>query len=372
MSTTDVDAVVVGAGVVGLASARALALRGRQVLVLEAAEAVGTGTSSRNSGVIHAGLYYPTGSLKARLCVAGRRQLYAYLAERGVPHARTGKLVVAVDDGERDALAVLAARARANGVEGLRELDGAGLHALEPEVRGVAALLSESTGIVDPHALMLALEGDLEAAGGLVVLRTSVRSIRREAGVLVVETDSQGASATLRCRELVNAAGLAAGDVAAAVESLPGRARPRTRFAVGHYYALSGPAPFSRLVYPLPDAAGLGVHFTLDLGGGGRFGPDVRWRETADLAFDDGQRESFVAAIRRWWPSLDPDRLVPGHVGVRPKLVGPGEAAADFLVATPADHGLAGYVGLHGIESPGLTASLALGDAVADALEPSA
>jgi L-2-hydroxyglutarate oxidase LhgO len=357
----DLDAAVVGAGVVGLATARALALRGHSVLVLEAEDAIGTGISSRNSGVIHAGLYYPTGSAKARLCVAGRRALYRYAAERGVPHARIGKLVVATADSERPALEALQRQARANDVEGVRPLSAAEVRELEPEVRAVAGLFSAETGILDAHALMLALQGDLEAAGGWVVLRTPLHRARRIAGGFELETGGPDPGRVTAGR-LVNAAGLAASEVAACIDSVPTESIPETRYAIGHYYAWSGPLPFRHLVYPLPEPGGLGIHLTLDPGGGGRFGPDVRWIERPDHAFDDSRRDAFVDAIRRWWPGVEPERLHPDYTGIRPKL----GAGSDFAILGPAEHGVPGYAGLHGIESPGLTSALALADRVAD------
>lgn len=366
----DVDAVVVGAGVVGLAVARSLALGGAEVLVLEAEDAIGTVTSARNSGVLHAGLYYPTDSLKARWCVAGRRALVRYAAERGIPHARPGKLIVATRDAERAALDALEARGRANGVEGLRRLSGADVRALEPELQAVDGLLSTATGIIDPHALMLALQGDLEAAGGLVVLRTPLRSVTRIDGGFAIEAGGDQPT-RISARRLVNAAGLGAEAVARRIEGLPAASIPKTRLAIGHYYACSGAVPFRHLIYPVPEPGGLGVHLTLDLGGGARFGPDVRWIEAVDHAFDDSRRAAFAAAVRRWWPGLDAARLQPGYTGIRPKLSGPGEPAADFALLGPQAHGVAGYVGLHGIESPGLTSALALADAVAERLAAS-
>lgn len=364
----DFDAVVVGAGVVGLAVARSLAMREATVLVLEAAEAIGTGTSSRNSGVIHAGLYYATGSAKAQLCVVGREALYAYAAERGIPHARTGKLIVASSAAESAALADIHARAIANGVAGVRSLSGDEVQALEPEVAGVAGLFSEQTGIIDPNALMLALHGDLESMDGVVVLRTPLLAARPVSGGF--ELDAGGEAPTqITTRWLINAAGLAASIVAGRIEGLPRASIPATRYAIGHYYDLAGRAPFRHLVYPVPEPGGLGIHFTLDLGGGGRFGPDVRWRDAVDYRFDDSRRDAFVAAIRRWWPGLDANRLQPGYTGIRPKLAGPDAPAGDFALIDATQHGLTGYIGLHGIESPGLTASLAIGDRVAALLE---
>lgn len=358
----DFDAAVVGAGVIGLATARALALRGVSVLVLEAEDAIGTGISSRNSGVIHAGLYYPAGSAKARLCVDGRRALYRYAAKRGIPHAKTGKLIVATADSERRVLEDLQRQARANGVEGIRPLSAADIRTLEPEVRAVAGLYSAETGIIDAHALMLALQGDLEAAGGWVVPRTPLARARRIASGFELETGGPDPG-RVTVRRLVNAAGLAAGEVAARIEGVPAESIPVTRYAIGHYYAFSGPLPFRHLLYPVPEPGGLGIHLTLDPGGGGRFGPDVRWIDRPDHAFDDGRRDAFIDAIRRWWSGLDPDRMHPDYTGIRPKI---GEGS-DFAILGPDHHGVPGYTGLHGIESPGLTAALALGDWVAEA-----
>lgn len=351
-----VDAVVVGAGVVGLAVAQALALAGREVTVLEAADAIGTETSSRNSEVIHAGIYYPAGSLKARLCVQGRDQLYAFCAEHGVPHARPGKLIVAVDDTQQDKLRGYQASAEANGAGRLTWVDRATLRRLEPDVEGVAAVHSPLTGIVDSHAFMLALQGELEAAGGVVALRTPVASLVLTAAGPGVRVDD-GAGELLP-RLLVNAAGLQAPVLA---RGLAGQAViPAARYARGHYYAYPGRTPFSHLVYPVAQAGGLGVHVTLDLAGQIRFGPDVEWVDGPDYAFDDARRDRFVDAIRRYYPGLEADRLVPGYVGVRPKIAAAG-TTTDFGIVGPADHGLEGVVHLLGIESPGLTAALAIG-----------
>jgi L-2-hydroxyglutarate oxidase LhgO len=356
-----VDAVVIGAGVVGLAVARALALAGREVLILEAAESFGTGTSARNSEVIHAGLYYPTGSLKARLCVQGKHMLYRYCAARGVTHQRIGKILVATAEEERPALERFRAQAQINGVV-LQPLSASEVTRREPAVRAVAGLWSESTGIIDSHGLMLALLGDAEAAGATLVTHTPVIRMQRPDRTndgLILECGG-AAPMTLACRVVVNAAGHSAQALArAVVGDFP------AYFAKGHYFTLSGRSPFSHLVYPMPNSAGLGIHVTLDLAGRCRFGPDVsRWFSQVpradDFAFDEGLRDVFAQAIRYYWPDLDADRLQPGYTGIRPKVTGPGEPAGDFIVQGPDAHRIDGLVNLFGIESPGLTSSLAL------------
>ncbi len=366
-----VDAIVIGAGVVGLAVARALARRGLETLVVEREDAIGTGTSSRNSEVIHAGLYYAPGSLKARLCVAGREQLYAYCASHGIAHSRCGKLIVATSAEQVPALEALMQRARANGVDDLALLSAAEAIALEPELRCDAALLSPSSGIVDSHALMLALQGDLERAGGAVVLRSPVEGALCDANgdrghrVEVGGTEPM----PLRARLVVNAAGLHAPALAARFEGLGARHVPRAHFSKGSYYALAGRAPFRRLVYPMPQDAWLGVHLTLDLAGAARFGPDAQWLDIAsadeiDYRVDPARADRFYADIRRYWPGLPDGALQPAYSGVRPKVHGPGEPAPDFLIQGPQEHGIGGLVNLFGIESPGLTSCLALADEV--------
>lgn len=362
-----VDAVVIGAGVVGLAVGRALARSGHETIVLERAGAIGTGTSSRNSEVIHAGLYYPAGSLKARLCVAGRDALYAFCESHAVPHRRCGKLVVATASNQHEALRVTQAKAAANGVP-LKWLEADAACALEPALRCTAALLSPETGIVDSHALMLALQGDLEAAGGAVALQSPACGVRVAKDRLVVAVGGEAPMA-LAARVVVNAAGLWAPSLAERMPDLSPSCRPRAFQAKGNYFALAGRAPFGRLIYPVPEQAGLGVHLTLDLAGQARFGPDVQWLppgspDQIDYRVDPSRAEAFYAAIRRYWPDLRDGALQPAYSGVRPKLHGPGEAAADFVVQGPAEHGVAGLVNLFGIESPGLTASLALADEV--------
>jgi L-2-hydroxyglutarate oxidase LhgO len=358
-----VDCVVVGAGVVGLAVARALALHGREVMVLEAADQIGTGISSRNSEVIHAGLYYPAGSLKARLCVRGREMLYAYCAERGVPHRRCGKLVVATSLEQLASLRSVQARAEANGVGDLRWLSQQDAQAMEPALQCAAALLSPSTGIVDSHALMLALQGDLEHAGGLVVLNSplALAECAQDAIFLVANDGTQ-----LQARTVVNAAGLNAPALARRFAGLGAQQVSTAFYAKGNYFTLSGKAPFSRLVYPVPEAAGLGVHLTLDLGGQAKFGPDVQWVDNADdLAVDPSRGDAFYAEVRKYWPALQDGALVPGYAGIRPKIHGPDQPAADFVIQGPAVHGIPGLVNLFGIESPGLTSALAIAEHVA-------
>jgi L-2-hydroxyglutarate oxidase LhgO len=364
----DVQTVVIGAGVVGLAVARALALGGREVLVLEAAPQFGTGTSSRNSEVVHSGIYYAPGSLKARLCVTGRERLYAYCRERGVPHRQIGKLIVATAESDVATLLRYRATALANGVGELPWLSAHEVRSLEPAVTCVRAIRSPLTGIIDSHALMSAFVGDLEAARGQVVCRSPVlRAALHPEGFEVNVGGSD--ECTIVCRELVNSAGLTAPSVARSLPATPGYALPSERFAKGHYYGLSGTSPFGRLVYPVAEAAGLGIHVTLDLGGRARFGPDVQWIDSIDYSFDDSRRAAFVAAIRRYYPDLDPDRLQADYTGIRPKISGPGEPAADFRLDGPGVHGTPGLVNLMGIESPGLTACMAIGDHVVSLLE---
>jgi L-2-hydroxyglutarate oxidase LhgO len=359
-----VNAVVVGAGAVGLAAARELALHGLETLVLEAEAGIGNGISSRNSEVIHAGIYDAPGSLKAQLCVAGRRLLYPYCEAHGVAHRRCGKLVVAATPRQVEMLRSIERRATANGVEGLRWLSGAEAREFEPALRGEAALLSTATGIIDSHALMLAYLGDLERAGGSLVLRSPLESavVRSPGFVLRV-----GGAAPLEIEAgiLVNAAGLQAQALARRIAGLAAAHIPRPWFAKGNYYALAGRSPFTRLIYPVPEPGGLGVHLTLDLAGQARFGPDVEWLDAdspnaIDYAVDPARSAAFYAAIRRYWPGLKDGALAPAYSGVRPKLQGPGEPVRDFMLQGPEAHGVAGLMNLFGIESPGLTASLAI------------
>ena len=346
--------------------ARALALTGREVLVLEREGAIGTGTSSRNSEVIHAGIYYPAGSLKARLCVQGKVMLYAYCAERGVALRRCGKLIVASTPSQLAALPAIIERARANGVDDLVLLDRDQARALEPALECLGAVHSPSTGIIDSHGLMLALQGDLEHAGGLVACHSGVDRVEVQAdGLLVTTLDGT----RLLARTLVNAAGLHACDLARGIDGLDPRHVPTPHYAKGNYFTLAGRAPFQHLIYPAPEPdkhlAGLGVHLTLDLGGQAKFGPDVQWvDDPADLQVDPRRGDAFYAEVRRYWPDLQDGALQPGYAGMRPKISGPHEAAADFMIQGPAEHGVPGLVNLLGIESPGLTSSLAIADEV--------
>jgi L-2-hydroxyglutarate oxidase LhgO len=364
MSMDRIDAVVVGAGAIGLAVARELALRGLETLVLEAEAGIGYGISSRNSEVIHAGIYDAPGSLKATLCVAGRRLLYPYCETHGVGHSRCGKLVVAATPGQVETLRSIERRAAANGVEGLRWLGSAEASELEPALHGEAALLSTATGIIDSHALMLAYLGDLERAGGSLVLRSPLESAVARGDGFVLRVGGR-APLEIEARILVNAAGLHAPALAGRIGGLAPAHVPRPWFAKGNYYALAGRSPFTHLVYPVPEPGGLGVHLTLDLAGQARFGPDVEWLaadapEAIDYAVDPVRGAAFYAAIRRYWPALKDGALAPAYSGVRPKLQGPGEPARDFLLQGPEAHGVAGLMNLFGIESPGLTASLAI------------
>ena len=373
MSAEQVDTVVIGAGVVGLAVARALALQGREVMVLEAADAFGTGTSARNSEVIHAGIYYPAGSLKARLCVQGKQMLYDYCAERGIAHQRCGKLIVATSADQVDELRAIQQRAAANGVHDLRLLTRAEAQALEPSLQCHAALLSPSTGIVDSHGLMLSLLGDLEQAGGLLAANSEVKSLAaledKAQAAIKMEVFGGEESTELIARQVVNAAGLHAPALAARTQGLDLRHVPQAHFAKGNYFTLSGRAPFSRLIYPVPEPGGLGVHLTLDLGGQAKFGPDVQWVDSPhDLQVDAARGNAFYAEVRRYWPELRDGALQPGYAGIRPKISAPGEPAADFVIQGPREHGVPGLVNLFGIESPGLTSCLALGAATVEAL----
>lgn len=361
MSAPDrIDCVVVGAGVVGIAVARQMALAGHDVIVLEAEAAIGSHTSSRNSEVIHAGLYYPAGSLKAVLCVAGREMLYAYCESRRVPFRRTGKMIVASETTDEHKLEAIAVAAGRNGVNDLEWLGAADIARREPAVKGSRGLWSPSTGIVDSHALMLALRADLEAANGVISCRTTVSAVRVERdGFAVVAGDY-----TLHCRTLINSAGPWAPQVARSIDGLSSAHVPEAHFAKAHYFTYAGRSPFKTLVYPLPEDGGLGVHATLDMGGDVRFGPDVQWVDGIDYRFDERRKPAFVEAIRRYYPDLDPARLQPGYTGIRPKLAGAGAPAADFVIQGEATHGLSGLVNLFGIESPGLTASLAIAERV--------
>lgn len=363
-----IETVVIGAGVIGLATARALALAGQEVVVLEAEAAIGSITSSRNSEVIHAGIYYPAESNKARFCVAGNQALYRFSAEHGVAHVRCGKLIVAADRDQAEALAELKRRAAANGVGDLRFVDRAELAALEPEIVGVRALLSPSTGIIDSHGFMLALQGDAEAAGTMVAFESPLLGGRVADGGFELRVGG-AQPIDIHCRRLVNAAGLEAQPTARRLAGLAVETVPPLYYSKGSYYTLTGRSSFRHLIYPMPEPGGLGVHLSIDLGGQARFGPDVEWVDAINYDVDPARAEGFYQAVRRYWPGLADGALQPGYAGIRPKLVPAGAPAGDFLIQGPRAHSIAGLVNLYGIESPGLTASLAIADHVAGLLE---
>jgi L-2-hydroxyglutarate oxidase LhgO len=361
-----VDAVVIGAGLVGLAVARALAMAGREVVILESEDAIGAHTSSRNSEVIHAGIYYPQGSLKARACVEGRQRLYEYCAEREVPHRRCGKLIVATDAGQLEELEAIRQKAHANGVSDVVHVSPAQARTMEPELSCVAALHSPSTGIIDSHALMLAYLRDAERAGAMLALKSPLaRGVVCARGIELHVEDAE----PILAAQVVNSAGLRAPSLARRIEGYPVELAPPEFYAKGNYYTLATRSPFSCLVYPVPEPGGLGVHVTLDLGGRARFGPDVEWVDRIDYTVDPRRAEGFYGAVRRYWPGLPDGALEPGYAGIRPKISGKDEPAADFLVQGPDEHGVPGLVNLFGIESPGLTASLPLADAVLGQLQ---
>ncbi len=363
----DIETIVIGAGVVGLAIARRLAVAGKEVLVLEAEDHIGMHTSSRNSEVIHAGIYYPSGSLKARLCVEGRGALYRYCADRAVPAKAIGKVIVAVTEAEIAALHALQAKAIANGVTDLAWLDTAAVARLEPEVVCKAGLFSPSSGIVDSHALMLSLQGEAEEHGTQIAFRSPVETVSCRDGGFEVTTAGTD-SITLKCATLVNAAGLNAPLIAGSTNGYPNARVPKRRFAKGNYLSVSGATPFKHLIYPLPVAGGLGVHVTLDLAGRMRLGPDLHWVDGPDYTADTSIVGAFYDAVRLYWPSVMDRELHWTYSGIRPKISGPGEESADFIVEGPTDHGISGLVNLFGIESPGLTSSLALAELVATKL----
>ncbi len=365
--TERVECAVIGAGVIGLAVARRLARAGIEVVILERAEAIGTETSSRNSEIVHAGIYYPKDSLKALTCVAGKRALYDYCAARGIEHRRCGKIIVATDDSQVGELAAIEERAAANGVGDLSWLTLSEVAGMEPAVQCVAALHSPSTGIVDSHALMLSFQGEAEERGAMIAYHAPVAGARIEDDGIVV--DVGGATPmTLKAERLVNAAGIWAPAVARTIDGLDPASVPRDYLCKGNYYTLAGKSPFTRPVYPVPEKAGLGVHVTVDLAGQARFGPDVEWIDSIDYDVDPARADAFYAAIRRYWPGLPDGAIQAGYAGIRPKLQAPGEPAADFVVQGPSAHGIDGLVNLYGIESPGLTAALALADLVAEIL----
>jgi L-2-hydroxyglutarate oxidase LhgO len=359
---------VIGAGVIGLAVARTAAIAGHEVIVAEQADAIGTGISSRNSEVIHAGMYYPTGSLRAQFCPRGNRMLYEFCASHGVPHRRCGKLIVATSEAERARIEAIHAQGLTNGVEGLELIGGNAARAMEPELACVAALVSPSTGIIDGHGYMLALQGDLEAHDGAIAFETPVTAIEKTSRGFRVSFGGKEPS-HLDVDAVVNCAGLSAQKVARTIEGFPKERIPKQVLAKGNYFAYAGRPVFTRLIYPTPVDGGLGVHVTLDLAGRMRFGPDVQWIETENYEVDASRADTFYARIRTYWPGLPDGTLVPDYAGVRPKLSGPGEPARDFLIEGPAEHGVAGLVNLFGIESPGLTSSLAIAETAVSYLD---
>lgn len=364
--TDKVECIVIGAGVVGLAIARKLAMAGREVIVVEEADDIGTGTSSRNSEVIHAGIYYAKDSLKARSCVAGRQLLYEFCESHGVEYRRIGKLLVATTDDELAALAATKETAAANGVDDLTWVEADQLREIEPNLKAVHALMSPSTGIVDSHGYMLALQGDLEAHGAMIAFLSPVLGGRVESGTITIETGGEAAMA-LTCDILVNAGGLGAQGAAHAIKGIPQDSIPPLFYAKGTYFTLPGKSPFNHLIYPVPVPGGLGTHSTLDLGGQTKFGPDITWVDEPDYEVDPARAVLFYDAIRRYWPALPDNALQPGYVGIRPKLAGANAAkyANDFVIQGPGKHGINGLINLYGIESPGLTASLAIAEEVA-------
>ena len=363
-----IDCAVIGAGVIGLAIARRLAIDGREVVVLEAESSIGNHTSSRNSEVIHAGIYYPAGSLRARMCIAGKRALYRYCAERRIAHHRIGKIIVATADDEIPTLEKYRAQGSRNGVDDLRWLSAQEVHALEPHVRAVAGVQSPSTGIIDSHGLMLAYQGDAEDRGACVVFQSPVigGEVTRDGTILAV-----GGREPMRIRAhcVINAAGLTAPAVSRSIAGVPPATIPGQYYCKGHYYVLSGKPPFSRLIYPVGSGLWHGVHVTVDLAGQVKFGPDLHWQDNTDYSFDESREAAFYAAIRQYFPALADGALHPGYTGIRPKITPQGEPAADFMIQGPRDHGVPGMVNLYGIESPGLTSSLAIADHVARLLD---
>ncbi len=359
----EIDCAVIGAGVVGLAVARALQLAGREVVLLEKERSFGTGTSSRNSEVIHAGIYYTPGSLKATLCTRGRSMLYAYCHDRGVPYARPGKIIVATSIGEVGILEGYLKTARANGVVDVEWIDAAKLNELEPALQAVRGLWSPSTGILDSHAFMQALLTDFEMAGGQFVRGTTVNSGRVVRGGIELRLIDRDVSVA-KARTVINSAGLYAPHVARSIEGVPREQVPSPYYAVGHYYTLAGRSPFKHLIYPVAEKGGLGIHLTLDLSGAARFGPDVRWMSGVDYTFDDSRRDDFVSAISAYYPEIRASDLQVGYTGIRPKIVGPGVPAADFCIQDGRTYGAGGLINLFGIESPGLTSSLAIAESV--------
>lgn len=363
MSSEIADTIVIGAGVIGLAIARQLALSGHEVIVVEANDSFGMETSSRNSGVIHAGIYYPPGSLKSRSCVRGKQLLYDYCEQRHIPFDRCGKLIIAAGEDQQGQLKTLQQNAVNAGVDDIKWLDQSGVKGLEPEITASAALFSPSTGVIDVHELMLAFLADLESAGGTLVTHSRVLGGKPGGYGIELKVDN-GGSCALAAKTVINAAGHGATGIARKIFNLPAHDIPVVYPVRGHYYEYAGKLSFSRLIYPLPDATGLGIHVTIDLAGQYRFGPDAAYCDTLDYHFDESRKSRFTEAISSWYPLLDEARLKPGYVGIRPSLQKPGEGPKDFLISGPADHGVEGLVNLFGIDSPGLTACMALAEEV--------
>lgn len=363
MAEAQVDALVIGGGVIGLAVARALALSGMDVVIAERAQQFGMETSSRNSEVIHAGIYYPPGSLKAQLCVEGRDRLYAFCEERGVAHRRCGKFIVATQESQVPGLEKILANARASGVDDLQWVDGDTVRALEPDILCERAILSPSTGIIDSHGYMMALLGEAEAHGAILACQTEVTAIRRDGSNWAIHVDG-GDEPALVARRVINCAGLWASAIAGLVEGMDKAHVPATRYAKGCYFSYTGSTRFRHLIYPVPEPGGLGTHLTLDMAGGARFGPDVEWIDTLDYEVPPSRHAKFLAAVRAFWPGVDPEKLQPAYSGIRPKISGPDDPAADFRFSAPDEHGVPGVFNLFGIESPGLTASLAIAEHV--------
>jgi len=364
-----IDCAVIGAGVVGLAIGRALALQGHEVMVLETASLIGSEISSRNSEVIHAGIYYTPGSRKAEFCVAGKSALYHYVQERGLDYRKCGKLLVATNLSQVEKLQSIKTNAQQNGVNDLVGLSKQDVLTLEPECHCHSALMSPSTGIIDTHGLMLSLQGDIEAAGGMVILNARVVTTQATDDGIVLKVKAQGEIMALQARTMINSAGLCAPEIARSMKGFPQSLVPKQYYAKGNYFSLNIKSPFTHLIYPVPDeSAGLGIHLTLDLNGQARFGPDVEWVDRLDYDVDGDRAQEFYPAIRRYWPGLPDGSLLPGYAGIRPKIQAPGKPAEDFMIQGPQDHGITGLVHLFGIESPGLTSSLAIGDHVAKIL----
>ncbi len=368
--TNSIECLVIGAGVVGLAIGRAIALAGHNVLVVESEGRIGSGTSSRNSEVIHAGIYYAPGSYKAVLCVRGKEMLYDYCASHDIPYLRCGKLIVAASPDEVPGLKKISANAKASGVHDIEMIDGQAATSMEPNLRCHAALISPSTGIIDSHRYMAALDADIATNGGLVSLHSNlIGAASTRTGLLARIQDLGGETVEIACRVLVNAAGLGAQRVAQRIDGMPKSRIPKQYLAKGNYFVMNGQAPFARLIYPLPTSASLGLHYSVDLGGQVRFGPDVEWVEEVDYDVDGTRAAAFEDSIRRYFPGLTKHALWPGYAGIRPKIAGPKEPAADFVIQAPGDHGVPGLINLFGIESPGLTSSLAIAETVLGKLD---